>query len=306
MEFPTRIEENPKMALLILPVLVIFGMGISAIIFALIANLIPSFKEILYNAAPQTADYMRAMIFVNFPITFLLPALYISWRYHPDRPARFTKINKAIPLKFVFIAILAFLVSQPGLNLIGDWNKGINLPDSLNRLMQWITQKEAEAEAMSKMMIETHSTGIMLLNVLVIAILPGFCEEVLFRGVVQPIFADWLKSKHAAVWVTAFVFSFIHFQFLGFVPRLLLGAMLGYLVMYSGSLWTSILAHSLNNAFIVVLSYLQFNKISCLDIDSLGYHNTIWLGTLSIAITLYFFSLAAHYKIEKIEIETEE
>jgi len=92
------------------------------------------------------------------------------------------------------------------------------------------------------------SSGALALNILIIAILPAFGEELIFRGVLQKILSDLFRNKHAAVWVTALFFSAVHLQFFGFLPRLILGLAFGYLYLWSGTLWLPIIAHFVNNA----------------------------------------------------------
>lgn len=97
----------------------------------------------------------------------------------------------------------------------------------------------------------------MILNVLIIAVIPAIGEELIFRGVFQRIFYDLFKSGHVAVWITAFVFSAIHFQFFGFVPRFILGLVFGYLFLWSGTLWLPVISHFVNNAVPVIGAYIQ-------------------------------------------------
>ena len=93
-----------------------------------------------------------------------------------------------------------------------------------------------------------------LLGVVVLALLPASGEELVFRGSLQPLLQHQLRNPHAGVWVSALLFSAIHGQWLGFVPRCLLGALFGYLVLWSGSVWPAMMAHFCNN----LLSFLAY------------------------------------------------
>lgn len=296
-KYSFEMRENPSAALAGLVALVVVGMALSGLAFAAISFVIPPFREVLYHHAPQTPEFLRAMLAINLPVMFLLPAMYIVGRYRPGRFRETTQIGRLPVPQIVALAVVAIFVSQPALNLIGEWNRHLSLPDSLGGLMEWIRRSEADAELISKQMVETHSGWALIANLVVMAILPGFCEEFLFRGVIQPVFFDWFGRKHLAVWTTAFVFSFIHFQFFGFVPRLLLGVMLGYLVMYSGSLWSGVLMHTLNNAFVVIVSWLQYNSLLSHRVDSLGTGTTAWLGFGAIIVTVgLYLSLVTFVK----------
>ncbi|MFZ4455191.1 MAG: type II CAAX prenyl endopeptidase Rce1 family protein [Bacteroidales bacterium] len=284
-----KIKENPADAFVALVALVVVGMVLSGLAFAAISFVIPPFREILYHGAAQSPSFLRAMVAVNMPVMFLLPAMFVVGKYRPGRFREVTQIGRLPVAQMVLLAIVAIAVSQPALNLIGEWNKHLSLPDSFGGLMDWIRRTEADAELVSNQMVETTSAWALMANLLVMALLPGFCEEFLFRGVIQPIFHDWFGRKHLAIWATAFVFSFIHFQFFGFIPRLLLGAMLGYIVMYSGSLWTGVLMHTLNNALVVIVIYLQFNHHLSHEIDSLGTGDTAWVGLSGMALTVVIY-----------------
>jgi membrane protease YdiL (CAAX protease family) len=92
--------------------------------------------------------------------------------------------------------------------------------------------------------------------VIIIALLPAIGEEVCFRSILQRIIIQITRNAMSGILITAFIFSALHFQFEGFLPRMFLGFMLGYLYWYSGSIWTSMLAHFVNNAVqVVVVSY---------------------------------------------------
>jgi membrane protease YdiL (CAAX protease family) len=107
---------------------------------------------------------------------------------------------------------------------------------------------EELAERMTRMFLEPGSGVPVFVAFLSIAVIPAVCEELVFRGVIMPLLGKMTKNIHASIWITAMLFSLIHVQFYGFLPRLLMGALLGYLVVWSGSLWGSIVAHFVNNA----------------------------------------------------------
>ena len=104
----------------------------------------------------------------------------------------------------------------------------------------------------------------LFVNIVVMAIAPAVCEELLFRGVIQNQLEKWFKNAHVAVWVAAIIFSAIHFQFYGFFPRMILGAALGYLLVYGKSLWLPIVAHALNNFMAVVVAW-GANKLEVME-----------------------------------------
>ena len=126
---------------------------------------------------------------------------------------------------------------------------------------------EDMAAQMMELFVNTDSIVQLFINIFVIAIIPGFCEELMFRGWIQRSLIK-RNNPHVAIWVTAIIFSAIHFQFYGFIPRMILGAILGYAYYYTGTLWASIIMHALNNTVAVVMGFLQFNGYISEEIDS--------------------------------------
>lgn len=139
----------------------------------------------------------------------------------------------------------------------------IDLTFRLNALLlqilpeAWVARAdrfEALATEVTQSMLTYDSAWQFPATLLTVALLPAVCEEFAFRGVIQPLVAKWTNNAHAAVWMAGFLFSAIHLQFHGFLPRMILGAGLGYLVLYSNSLWPAIAAHFFNNAGAILLA----------------------------------------------------
>ena len=116
-------------------------------------------------------------------------------------------------------------------------------------------------------------------------------EEFLFRGVLLKLFKDWFKNAYIAIVISAFLFSAMHLQFFGFIPRMVLGLLLGYMFYFSKNLWIPITAHFFNNAFAVTISFLNNKKVTQTDIDSLGSESSDYLliiGSFILTIVLIF------------------
>lgn len=171
--------------------------------------------------------------------------------------------------RFKFIGLgLTFLITLGAVlfnALLIDWNANISLPGFLSELEDYARLKEDELLAITKFLTDFQNLGEFLLGLLVIGILAGIGEEVLFRGVLQPKLQFYTGNPHAGIWLAAFIFSAIHMQFYGFFPRMFLGAVFGYLYHYSGSLGYAIFAHMLNNVFTVVMVYL--NSLGQVEFD---------------------------------------
>jgi membrane protease YdiL (CAAX protease family) len=125
------------------------------------------------------------------------------------------------------------------------------LPDAL---VESINHYEAVAAEVTASLLTFDATWQFPATLITVALLPAICEEFAFRGIIQPLTARWTNNIHAGVWMGAFLFSAIHLQFQGFLPRMIIGAGLGYLVVFSGSLWPAIAAHFFNNAGAIVMA----------------------------------------------------
>jgi membrane protease YdiL (CAAX protease family) len=178
----------------------------------------------------------------------------------------------------------------------GEINSMMDFPAGLSGVEAWMTEKEQEADLMIKSLIAAGSFGIMLLNLFTLALMPAIAEEFLFRGVFQRIFTRLFRSGHLAIWLTAFIFSAIHLQFFGFLPRFVLGLVFGYLFFWSGTLWLPVTAHFVNNAFPVIFSYLQGSESLTIPVGIPLWKQALALPVpivIGIVILLYFRRITA-------------
>ncbi len=174
--------------------------------------------------------------------------------------------NQTLP--FVMAAISITFIILPFIGIVADWNKRIHLPESWQTIEHSMHLMEEKAEKMTKLLVYYNSTGEMLLVFFTVALLPAVAEELVFRGILQN---DLIKSTgnvHLSVFITAAVFSFIHFQFFGFFPRMILGIVLGYLYITSGNIFISMLMHFTNNAMVVLALNLHVRGILKVDPES--------------------------------------
>ena len=195
-----------------------------------------------------------AVQFVSSIITFILGgglAAYLIF----DEPKEELKLSSAGKGKNYLYGIIALLAIQPIVGVVNEWNQAISLPDFLAPLEAWMREAEDMATQLQERFLSGTSYWDLIVNIIVMAVTPAFCEELLFRGVIQNQLEKWFKNAHVAVWVAAIIFSAIHFQFYGFFPRMILGAALGYLLVYGKSLWLPIVAHCVNNSLAVITAW---------------------------------------------------
>ena len=210
---------------------------------------------------------------------FVIPPIVAAYLWS-EKPIIYLKIEKRMNWWIAIIIVLFMIMAIPFINLLGEFNQQLTLPKALAGLEAIMKASELETAKVTEQLLNAHTFNALMFNIFLIAMLPALGEELFFRGVLQHIFQDW-KGAVVSIWVTAFIFSAIHFQFYGFLPRLLLGAFFGYLLLWSDNLWLPILAHFINNLMAVIFFYLKNNGYHVFDIDTIGTGNTQWLGAIS-------------------------
>ncbi len=188
-------------------------------------------------------------------IIFLLPAFLFS-KYKTGRILGYFHHRNGMHILPIVLAGFAMLLSYPLLLVSMKINSFLTLPESLRMIEELMRNMEDSAAEMTVKFLTMDSVGSLALNMFMIAIIPAVGEELLFRGCIQKLLRKGLGNPHIAIILTGAIFSFFHFQFFGFLPRWIMGIILGYLFYYSGNIWYPIIAHFLNNGFQVLMVYL--------------------------------------------------
>lgn len=244
---------------------------------------------------PRSLSMLKFMQVINQVGMFIIPSVLFSFLVYRSIPG-YMKLDVKPGLTSTIIGSMAILVSLPLIGWLAELNESLNLPDSLQGVEDWMKTSEDQARVMTEAFLSAESTGGFLFNIFMIAIIPAIGEEMLFRGVLIRLFRDWIKNVHVAVILSSVLFSALHLQFFGFLPRLVLGMMLGYMFVWSGSLWLPVIVHFVNNAFAVAAIYLSNKKIIETDVESLGTTDNFYIILLSLVlVVILLFQL---YKIE--------
>jgi len=222
----------------------------------------------LYND-PDAVHLLKYLQLLQSVGLFIIPPFVFAYLFS-DQVKNTLHIDKKPGVAGIVLSTAMVWFASPLINQLGIWNAGIELPQFLSGIEEWMKEKEAAAEELTNLFIETGTFGGLLFNIVMIGIIPGVGEELLFRGVIQKIFTQWTRSPHWAIWLTAALFSALHLQFYGFFPRMLLGGMFGYMLAWSGNLWLPILAHFINNSTAVIAYYLYDRQLIKIDPDELG------------------------------------
>ena|SRR5687768_14356607 len=230
-----------------------------------------------------SAGMTRALLTIQHVCVFIIPCLVFGLIVYKSSIWKGLDMHRFPSLGLAGLGIVFLLCAYPIVNLSFLLNEAIPLP-------AWTRDFENQAEDTLKAVLEMNTPLIFLINLLVIAILPGIGEELLFRGLIQKHIAGWLNSPIAGIWISAFIFSSIHMQFEGFFPRLALGAILGYLYYWTKNLWVPIIAHAFNNGIQVALIYSMGMDLEAFEekgSDQLEW----WMIPLSIGAMYFIYRL---------------
>ena len=235
---------------------------------------------------------LRISAAVQMALMFFMPAItLIIWS--GDRPVHFLGVHNLN--RIFYLSILAFvilIVSMPFISLLTQLNQLLVMPNWLSGFEKWMQDLEASAQESTKLLLSGVSIWDYLGNVLIIGLITAVAEEVFFRGVMQQLLVKLFKNKHVGVWVAAFIFSLMHLQFYGFLPRLILGVLLGYLFVWSHNIWVPILIHFLNNVLVVTFNFFYKDNSVYQTLENLTITPVfIVSGLLSLVLTAYLLKI---------------
>jgi membrane protease YdiL (CAAX protease family) len=237
--------------------------------------------------------YKRAVMIMNACVAtsaFIVAPLVYLYGYAKMPLSIFFNNNNiiTIPLLLTIFIVIAFMTVN---SIFIEWNAKMELPEFLRGFEAWAKRLEEQAEVLTQMMTRFDNKVDLGLALIVIAVVPAVGEELLFRGLIQNQLGGITKNAHVAIWLAAIIFSAFHFQFYGFVPRMLLGALFGYLYYWSGNLLVPIFAHLMNNGLTLILLYMYQHGAIEFDIESetsVPFTNIIFSLVLVVALIFYF------------------
>jgi len=229
---------------------------------------------------PHAAEGLWILQIVSTTIP-IFAAAFIFAKYVVKDTREYLRTSFKFPWFLMVIIFFVMLVSAPLIEALANINQKLQLPDFLAGLQKWMRDTEDQAQKLTAILLQMKSVSSLIFKLLVVGLLTAIVEEFMFRGCIQTILLKWSKNSHIAVWIAAALFSAFHLEFFGFLPRLMLGVLFGYFVMWSGSIWTSVWAHFINNGTAVIVSYLYQNKMISVNPD----------GTHIFNLPAYLFSL---------------
>ncbi len=281
-------ENTPALQILYLFLFAIVGLIVFAVIGLGIVFAVEGMDGV---RAAALSDYsyisaFKILLVVQQIGLFLAPAILLAI-VEGKKPSNFYGL-KAPKAELLLLVTVLSICWMPIIGLSNELNQKMALPGFLKGLENWMRAMEDNGAKATEAILQMKSISMLLVNLFVIAIVPAICEEFIFRGAIQRVIFRLKSNPHVAIWLSAFIFSAIHFQFFGFLPRLLLGAAFGYIYFWTGSIWYAVFAHFLNNGYAVVVAFfLQANNKSISSADEM---TLPWYGyIISAILTLVLF-----------------
>lgn len=225
-----------------------------------------SFEALIENLSPMSPvsdrNLVRFSLLINHMSMFILPPFLLGWLLFKSSWSRFLCLDRLPNLKNLLLGGCFVLAALPLAHFTFWLNQQVPLPE-------WAVSMEANTNNLiSNLLISEHLYELFL-NLLVVAVIPALGEEWVFRGVLQRNLHRSLENPHLSIWISALIFSGIHLQFEGFLPRVILGGLLGYLFFWTKNLWVPIFAHFVYNGIQVFAQYTYQKELSNFNPDNI-------------------------------------
>lgn len=255
-------------------------------LFAFFLILTPILTGLIGRLGIKAEAVLKIAMVLQDVLVFILPAI-LTAMVATRLPARLLGIDVRPRLSTLLLALATLFCSMPAMNAIIEWNQAIRFPESMSGIETMMRQLEENAKAVTDSLMAGASVPSLIVSILIVGVFAGFSEELFFRGAMQHILSSTRMNIHLAVWIVAVIFSLFHFQFFGFVPRMLLGAYFGYLLVWSRSLWIPIAVHMFNNSLVVYSSWHTVNNPdTTFDIDKIGTDLSSATGITMVTVSL--------------------
>ena len=281
MQFPLIKNASQGAKLLTFILLLIFGLVFSSVLAAFFMLSGEGMNDITNVQIGQVISQVFGFM--------LPPILYVM--LVKEEPFKYLGFKKLQP--WSLLGIVAIFTVIPFLAMVTEWNDGIKFPESMTAIEQKLRYiQEVANKTTERFMTE----GSLFSGLLIVAALAAISEELLFRSVIQKAFVKICKNAHIGIIITAIVFSAFHGDFFGFVPRFILGLMLGYMFYLSGSIFPSMLMHFVNNGTIVMLYYLNKKEVINVDIETFGLTDNVLVIAMSLIVTVAIFIVCNRFR----------
>jgi len=283
--FSPSLKILALITVMIVTFLVLLALGVALSIPFFGRGLLDDLAAVSDYSNPETIFALKYFQIVNQLGVLIAPAILFVI-LTDDNLTGYLKLDGGFKRFSTIFGFIVLIVSLPFISWLVLINNGMHLPPFLAGVESWMRNAEDNAGKLNDAFLATGAWGGLLVNLLMIGGLAAIGEELIFRGILVRLFREWTRNVHLAVIIPALLFSALHLQFYGFFGRLALGMVLGYLFVWSGSLWVPIIVHFLNNAMAVVLSFLDQRGIISTDLESFGSSQNVFviIGSLLMMI----------------------
>jgi uncharacterized protein len=285
---------------MILTFLVVLALGVALSMPFFGRGLLDDLSMVADYHDPETIFALKYFQIVNQIGVLILPAILFVI-LTDDNFKGYLSLDGGFKRFSSIFGFIVMLVSIPFINWLVRINGQIHLPAFLSGVESWMRHSEESAGKLNDAFLSTDKWGGLLVNLVMIGGLAAIGEELIFRGILVRLFHEWTRNVHLAVIIPALLFSTMHLQFYGFFGRLVLGMVLGYLFVWSGSLWVPVIVHFLNNAMAVVLSFINKRGMISSDLESFGSSENTFiiagsLGLMIFAMTMIYLHEKGYFK----------
>lgn len=280
---------------MIVTFLVVLALGVALSIPFFGHNILNDIASLSDYSDPKSISALKFFQIVNQVGVFIAPA-FLFVILTDDNIARYLKLDNGLRRFSIIFGFIVLIVSLPFTNWLVSVNSEMHLPAFLGSVESWMRDAEETAQRLTNAFLETGEWGGFLINLVMIAGLAAIGEELIFRGILVRLFREWTGNVHLAVIIPAALFSALHLQFYGFFGRLFLGILLGYLFVWSGSLWVPVIVHFLNNAMAVILSFFYKRGIINTDLESFGASQNVYVISVSFILVILVMSLVYYHE----------
>ncbi len=232
-------------------------------------------------AQPENINKARWMQMFGTLAMMFIPA-FVFAKIISKQPLNYLGVTSKITIQQIGLVIAIALSALALSGGLGELNKLIPIPHKWELKFKAMEDDYAE----QVMIIGNMKTfGDYIISLIMIAILPAVFEEFLFRGALQKLLVNWFNQPHIAILVTSFLFSIVHFSYYGFLPRMALGMILGYIYYYGKSIWLNVSMHFINNGIAITAMYLATSKgQSAKDVMDESY--PLWIGAVALVFVV--------------------
>jgi len=289
--FPLLEEKSFALQFLALVLIISVSLMLAMVVGIVLAlpfvgiDLLVNFEKLTDLSNPENIVLLKYFQAVNQVGMFIIPVIIFAWMFN-RLPLSYLSLNKKLNIPSLLFSLMAIMAFIPALNYLVILNEGMELPALFRGLEQWMEKTEEQGRVLTEAFLDVHTILGLSGNLLIIALLAAIGEEFLFRGVLLQLIFNKSKNIHLAVWISAILFSAMHMQFYGFLPRMILGVLFGYIFIWTSNLWIPIILHFVFNAISVVVAYLFSRNMIETDMESFGQTSNGWIIGISLLATV--------------------